>query len=161
MIFTVAAAMHNSSQSKPISKDLTILAFDYGMKKIGVALGNSITKSARPLGIIKNDTIAARFAGVAKFISEWNPDLLVVGLPINLNGQEQEASRLARKFANQLKGRFNLPVELIDERFSSIEAQEICHCGPDEDHYAAAVILERFFNPQYNHNLVSNAHKQE
>lgn len=155
----VVVVMHNNSNNS--SKPLTILAFDYGKKKIGVALGNSITKSARPLGIIHNDTVDARFEGVANYINEWNPDLLVVGLPITLGGQEQEASRLSRKFANQLHGRFNLPVELIDERYSSVEAQEICHCGPDEDHYAAAVILERFFKPEYNSKLVTDTKKED
>lgn len=126
--------------------ELTVLAFDFGLKKIGVALGNTFLKEAQPLEIIRTETKQARFEAIANLIQKWEPDVLVVGLPLTETGEEQFASGHARRFANQLHGRFNLPVELVDERGSSIEAQQRLSKNIDEDAVAAAIILERYFS---------------
>jgi len=123
----------------------TLLAFDVGVKKIGIAIGNTVTCCARPLEILQAPTRAARFARIAALIDEWQPERLVVGLPLTLSGDEQESSRYSRRFANQLHGRYGLPVALVDERGSSMEAQTIVGHAPD-DSVAAAIILQRYFD---------------
>jgi len=123
----------------------TLLAFDYGLKKIGIAIGNTVTCQARPLEILQAPTRTARFARIAALIGQWQPERLVVGLPLTLAGDEQESSRLARRFASQLHGRHGLPVELVDERGSSLEAQLTTGNAPD-DSLAAAIILQRYLD---------------
>lgn len=124
----------------------TLLAFDYGTKKIGVALGNTLTRHARPLLILTPTTRAERFARIQALLDEWQPERVVVGLPLTLDGQEQHASLRCRRFANQLRGRFGLPVELVDERGSSMEAQEILATHEADDAVAASVILQRYLD---------------
>ncbi|AIL32279.1 Holliday junction resolvase RuvX [Basilea psittacipulmonis] len=119
------------------------LCFDYGLKKVGVALGNDISKSARPLGIIYEEEKAKRFQKIECLIKEWQPDELVVGLPLTTEGDEQASSKLSRRFANQLQARFHLPVSLQDERGTSMQAQEIVK-NEDDDAVAASLILTRF-----------------
>jgi len=102
----------------------TVLAFDFGEKRIGVAVGDSLVGIAHPLLTIDAESNDARFAAIASLIDEWRPARLVVGLPAYLDGTEHELSRLARKFANRLHGRFNLPVALVDERLSSAQASQ-------------------------------------
>ncbi|UOD50194.1 Holliday junction resolvase RuvX [Orrella daihaiensis] len=123
----------------------TILAFDYGTKRLGVALGNVLIGSARPLEIIDSAEKVKRFARIEELIVQWQPDMLVVGLPLTESGGEQIATRQARRFANQLEGRYGLPVTLVDERGSSLAAQEIVGNAPD-DAAAAAIILQRYFD---------------
>lgn len=123
----------------------TILAFDYGTKRIGVALGNVLISNARPLEIIDTPEKTKRFARIEEIIVQWQPDTLVVGLPLTESGGEQLASSQARRFANQLNGRYGLPVTLVDERGSSMAAQEIVGNAPD-DAVAAAIILQRYFD---------------
>ncbi len=126
--------------------DGTVLAFDYGEKKIGVALGNFITRQARALTIVPNITVEGRFAAVAALIEEWAPVHLVVGMPVNPDGGEQPSMRLARRFGNQLNGRFNLPVTWIDERYSSRLA-EMAGARPGAlDAEAARIILQQYFD---------------
>lgn len=129
-----------------INTPQTILAFDYGLSKIGVALGNTLTLSARPLSILKSVTKEQRFKLVEDILQQWQPDLVVVGLPLTADGQEQNASRHARRFANQLHGRYNLQVELINEYGSSMEAQAILGNNNADDAVAAQVILQRYFD---------------
>jgi putative Holliday junction resolvase len=124
----------------------TLLAFDYGTKKIGVAIGNSLIRQARPLEILMPSTRAQRFAELARLIDQWRPDRLIVGLPLTSDGAEQYASMRCRRFANQLRGRFGAFVELVDERDSSIEAQELLSTNEADDAVAAAVILQRYFD---------------
>ncbi|ETF01015.1 Holliday junction resolvase [Advenella kashmirensis W13003] len=126
--------------------DETLLAFDAGMKKTGVALGNTLTRQARPLCIIREATRDARFARIAALVQEWQPERVVVGLPLTLSGDEQPASKFARRFANQLHGRFGLVVELVDERGSSLEAQALLGNNQEDDAVAAAVILQRYLD---------------
>lgn len=126
----------------------TLLAFDFGLRKIGVALGNTLTGQARPLCILTPVTREQRFAQVRRLLDEWGPHRLVVGLPLTLDGQEQPASRLCRRFAHQLHGRFGVAVELVDERGSSLEAQQILGTHDDDDAMAACVILQRYLDAQ-------------
>ena len=125
--------------------DETLLAFDYGAKKLGVALGNTLLKQARPLDLILEPTRAGRFSRIAALLATWQPERLVVGLALATDGSEQYASQHCRRFARQLEGRFGLPVVLVDERGSSVEAQKITGNAPD-DAVAAAIILQRYFD---------------
>ncbi|RZT08564.1 putative holliday junction resolvase [Duganella sp. CF402] len=122
----------------------TILAFDFGIKRIGVAIGNTMLLQAEPLKVIKSEDNATRFADIQKLLDEWTPARLVVGLPMHPDGNEHEMTARARRFANQLNGRFNLPVELVDERYSSavISAKR----GEVIDDRAAAIILQQYFD---------------
>lgn len=131
------------------------LAFDFGLKKIGVAVGDSLLRQARPLTILKSETKQQRFALIEAVLAEWQPDQVVVGLPLTLEGEEQEASQLVRRFANQLHGRYGVEVILVEEQNSSLEAQELLqqmkqwgtkqvrHFSGEDDALAAAVILQR------------------
>jgi putative Holliday junction resolvase len=123
----------------------TLLAFDYGAKKLGVALGNTLLRQARPLDLILEPTRDGRFARIAALLATWQPERLVVGLALATDGSEQYASQHCRRFARQLEGRFGLPVVLVDERGSSVEAQKITGNAPD-DAVAAAIILQRYFD---------------
>ncbi|WP_354682066.1 Holliday junction resolvase RuvX [Cupriavidus necator] len=131
---------------RELPRDGTVLAFDYGEKKIGVALGNFITREARALGILPNITVEGRFEAVAGLIREWNPVQLVVGMPVNPEGGEQPSMRLARRFGNQLNGRFNLPVEWVDERYSSRAASMAGARRGELDAEAARIILQQYFD---------------
>lgn len=134
--------------------DGTVLAFDFGTRRIGVALGESLLGQARPLTIIDAEANDARFAAIDRLIAEWRPDRLVVGLPLDLAGTEHEMSARCRRFARQLEGRFGLPVTLVDERLSSVEAeQRLAAAGRDWktrkktlDAEAAAIILQSYFD---------------
>lgn len=102
-----------------------ILAFDYGRKRIGVATGQPLTATTTPLDTVSVKHNKPDWEHISRLIEEWRPELLLVGLPMNMDGTEHEMSRAARRFANQLNGRYQIPVELVDERLSSIEAEEI------------------------------------
>lgn len=130
--------------------EATLLAFDYGEKRIGVALGNVLTKSARPLTVIQNRTRDYRFEAVAELLREWQPDLLIVGLPMHPDGTPHAMTQQARRFGNQLNGRFQLPVVWIDERYSSVDAEaQLRERGGDLsqlDAEAARVILQQYLD---------------
>ena len=102
----------------------TVLAFDYGMRHIGVAVGDTVTRMAHALGVVKGAGSAARMAGIESLVGEWRPERLVVGLPLGLDGTEHEMTVRARRFARQLAARLGLPVDLADERLSSAAAEE-------------------------------------
>ncbi|AGW91673.1 MULTISPECIES: Holliday junction resolvase RuvX [Cupriavidus] len=131
---------------RELPRDGTVLAFDYGEKKIGVALGNFITREARALTILPNITVEGRFEAVGELIREWNPVQLIVGMPVNPEGDEQPMMRLARRFGNQLNGRFNLPVEWVDERYSSRAASMAGARRGELDAEAARIILQQYFD---------------
>ncbi|MEM5427402.1 MULTISPECIES: Holliday junction resolvase RuvX [Cupriavidus] len=131
---------------RELPRDGTVLAFDYGEKKIGVALGNFITREARALTILPNITVEGRFEAVGALIHEWNPVQLIVGMPVNPDGDEQPMMRLARRFGNQLNGRFNLPVEWVDERYSSRAASMAGARRGELDAEAARIILQQYFD---------------
>ncbi|MFC3337727.1 Holliday junction resolvase RuvX [Paracandidimonas soli] len=124
----------------------TLLAFDYGVKRIGVAIGNTLTRQARPLRILSPVTREQRFAQLEALLREWQPERVIVGLPLTMDGEEQYASLRCRRFANQLHGRFGLKVELVDERGSSMEAQQMLGTNAADDAMAAAVILQRYLD---------------
>jgi len=129
----------------------TVLGLDFGVRCIGVALGNSLTNRARALTVIDTVIVDQRFAQLAELIAQWQPDGLVVGRPLNEDGSPTATTARAERFANQLRGRFGLPVLAVDERFSSREAQAIIASGPrrrageadGDDAVAAAVILQQ------------------
>jgi putative Holliday junction resolvase len=100
-----------------------VLAFDFGEKRIGVAVGDTTVRIAHPLTTIAAEDNATRFAAIAKLIDEWRPGRCLVGLPMHADGTEHDVSRLARRFAHRLEGRFHLPVALVDERLTSRAAE--------------------------------------
>jgi len=122
----------------------TIFAFDFGVKRIGVAMGNTLIRQATPVKVIAAIDNATRFAAIQTLLDEWQPTLLVVGLPMHPDGTPHDMTARARKFANQLHGRFNLRVELVDERYTSavISARR----GEVIDDRAAAIILQQYFD---------------
>ena len=129
----------------------TLLGFDFGVRRIGVAIGNTLTGDARPLKIIDAVPIERRFERIAALLAQWQPDRLVVGRPLGEDGTVNDTTRRADRFANQLHGRFGLPVERVDERFSSREAQAmIASAGgrrsEEDDGIAAAVILAQYLD---------------
>ena len=121
-----------------------VFGFDFGVKRIGIAMGNTLTGSAQPLEVIAAVDNATRFARIGALIDEWRPARLVVGEPRHPDGAEHDMTLRARRFANQLHGRFNLPVTLVDERYSSavIPAKR----GAVIDAQAAAIILQQYFD---------------
>jgi putative holliday junction resolvase len=102
----------------------TVLAFDFGTRRIGVAVGEMMLGSARPLTTISAEANDTRFAAIGKLIDEWRPARLVVGLPLSLDGESHDMTERCRRFARQLEGRFRLPVLLVDERLTSTAADE-------------------------------------
>lgn len=121
----------------------TLLAFDFGARRVGVACGNTLMRQAQPLRSIAAEG-DARFAQIKKLIAEWQPDALVVGVPFHPDGAAHAVTEQARRFARQLHGRFQLQVHEVDERYSSVEAERD---DPDDlDAASAAVILQQFFN---------------
>ena len=119
----------------------SFLAFDYGLKRTGVAVGTRMLRSATPQGTIRAEG-DARFAQVAERIREWQPDALVVGVPLHPDGAAHENTARALKFARQLRGRFGLPVFEVDERYSTTEA--LAGGAKDADAASACIILEQF-----------------
>lgn len=135
---------------------LTALCFDYGLRNIGVAYGQSLTGTAQPLEPLKAKDGTPNWDTIGQLLKEWKPSLLVVGLPYNMDGTESELSRRARKFGNRLHGRFGMQIELMDERLSSFsakqDAKEQGHNGDYKknpvDSFAAQIILEDWFRSQ-------------
>lgn len=119
----------------------TFLAFDFGLKRTGVATGNRLTRTATPRGSIAAEG-DARFSAIALKISEWQPDALVVGIPFHPDGASHDNTARARKFARQLRGRFGLQVFEVDERYSTTEA--LSQGAADADAASACIILEQF-----------------
>ena len=120
------------------------LAFDFGTKRIGVASGNSVTRTATVLTTLAQVGDDARFAAIGKLIAEWQPAALVVGVPRHPDGAPHDNTRRAERFARQLRGRFGLPVHEIDERYTTTEA--LAAGATDVDAASAALILEQYFN---------------
>ncbi len=102
----------------------TYLGFDYGLQRIGVAVGQSITGTSRPLVTVKCNNGAPDWDHISKLFEEWNPDALVVGVPVHMDGSEQEMTKNAKRFANRLEGRYNIKAHTVDERLSSRKAEE-------------------------------------
>ena len=131
----------------------TVLAFDFGEKRIGVATGETLLGSAHPLTVIHAESNDDRFAAIGKLIAEWQPERLVVGLPTHADGTPHEMTRLANKFGERLVRRFNLPVAYADERLTSLDAEaRLRETGrnsksakPLLDAVAAQLILQTWF----------------
>ena len=118
----------------------TILAFDFGEKRIGVAVGNTITKTAEALKIIQEKNQDEKFKAIEALIQEWQPQLLVVGLPTHPDGAEHEMTLKAKRFGNQLHGRFQKEVVWVDERYTPVSVQD------GNDALAAQLILQQYLD---------------
>jgi len=131
-----------------------VLAFDFGTRKIGVAVGNSIVRVAHPLTTIQGEANAVRFAAIGALVAEWAPGTLVVGWPLDGDGSEHDMTARAERFARQLEARFGLPVVRIDERFTTRAAATVLgeagvHGRAREaalDEVAAQLILQSWFD---------------
>ncbi|MEI8594764.1 Holliday junction resolvase RuvX [Photobacterium sp. Hal280] len=141
-----------------MSTSRTVLAFDYGTKSIGAAIGQELTGTASPLSALKANDGIPSWEAIEKLLKEWQPDLIVVGLPLDVYGKELESiTPRARKFANRLHGRFGCQVELHDERLSTVEARSDLFARGgyrslskgNVDSQSAVVILESWFEQQY------------
>jgi putative Holliday junction resolvase len=106
-----------------MNKPTTLLGFDFGMKRIGVAVGQTVTQSANPLGMVNAKQGMPDWVALTKFVKTWHPDALVVGIPLNMDGTEQPLTAAAQLFVERLKERFQLPVYGMDERLTSVEAK--------------------------------------
>lgn len=134
----------------------TLLAFDFGTRSIGVAIGQEITGTARPLTSLKAQDGVPDWQKVEKLLNEWQPALVIVGLPLNMDGTEQPLTARARKFAQRLHGRFGVKVDLHDERLSTVEARaDLFERGGfraldkgSVDAASAVIILESWFEQQ-------------
>jgi len=138
----------------------TLLGFDFGTRRIGVAVGNTLTGSARPLCIVACEPVADRWTAIAALVAGWQPQRLVVGRPRHPDGAPLPVTSRCERFARQLGGRFGLPVELVDENFSSVEARadraptqprglgpdRVRRAGEPVDAEAAAVILRQYLS---------------
>lgn len=134
-----------------------LLAFDFGLARIGVAVGQSITQTASPLETLKAQDGQPDWQQIEALLQRWQPDKVIVGEPLNMDGSDQAITQRARKFANRIHGRFGVPIEMFDERLSSVEARDaIFEFGGYKklqksqiDSIAAALILESWFNTEH------------
>jgi putative Holliday junction resolvase len=132
----------------------TLLGFDFGLKNIGVAVGQELTGTANGIAVIKARDGIPDWNDIKKVIEQWKPQLLIVGLPLNMDGTEQDMTAACRKFGNRLNGRFQLPVEWQDERLSTYEALEQLGIRDkmqskrrgDVDRISAQLILQSWLN---------------
>lgn len=134
-----------------MSKPTLFLAFDFGLKRIGVAFGNTLTKTTTGVGVIDSDEEKTRFAKIESLIREWQPEGLVVGVPRHPDGQANDMTARCERFARQLEGRFNLPCATVDERYTSAVI-ESCMGGESARNHkgkvdmgSACLILEQYF----------------
>ncbi|MGL4474115.1 MAG: Holliday junction resolvase RuvX [Shewanella sp.] len=135
----------------------TVLGFDFGTKSIGVAIGQQITGTARPLLSLKATDGIPNWEDIGKLIAEWQPDLVVVGLPLNMDGTEQEMTKRAQKFANRLNSRFGVKIHTQDERLTTADAKaRLFELGgykaltKDQiDAVSAVLIIESYFDSCY------------
>lgn len=124
--------------------DRVVLGFDFGARRIGVAIGNSVTCEARPLTTVNAGKVPARWDAVAALISEWDPAQLVVGIPRHPDGTPHEMTARCERFARQLEGRYRRPVAQVDERYTSAVSAR----ADDVDAAAAALILQQWFDEE-------------
>lgn len=135
----------------------TFLGFDYGLQRIGIAIGQSLTANASPLTTIACNNRQPDWNEVEAILNEWKPAALIVGLPTHMDGEAHEMTAAAKKFANRLHGRFGLPVHMVDERLSSQKAEDFLKQErqqgrkkrtqkADIDKLAAAIILQTWFD---------------
>ena len=127
-------------------KNQTLLCFDYGKKRIGIAVGQTITATATALEIIKTIKGKPDWNRIKNLIDEWHPDRLIVGNPLTLEGERQEMTDNAQHFSKQLGNRYKLPVEMMEEQLSSYEARRHLKSTRELDSVAAKLILESWLN---------------
>ncbi len=136
------------------AKARTLLGFDYGLKRIGVAVGQELTGTASALLTVRANDGKPDWDAISKLIGQWQPDEVVVGLPLNMDGSFHELSYRAQRFGNQLRGRYNLPAHFMDERLSSLDAERELKGksrkvqAADIDKVAAKIILESWLMAQ-------------
>ncbi|MCC6202007.1 MAG: Holliday junction resolvase RuvX [Gammaproteobacteria bacterium] len=135
-----------TSATRDRGRITTLLAFDFGERRIGVAVGQTISASARPLGVVTARAGKPDWTKLDRLIAEWAPDLLLVGLPRHLDGTEHELAARVTKFANRMRQRYRLPLQFVDERLTSYEATQRALPGEALDPYAAQVILESWLH---------------
>jgi putative Holliday junction resolvase len=129
----------------PIKKPMTILAFDYGTRRVGVAVGNTETRVSQALKTIAAANADVLFQELGNLVKEWQPDQIIVGLPTHPDGSEHEMTAKAKRFGNQLHGRFNLPVSWVDERYTSVVLEGDPQMHDNLDAHSAALILGQYF----------------
>ncbi len=122
-----------------------VLGFDYGTKRIGVAVGNSLTGSAQALDVIHNTRSDQTYQKIQELISEWQPSCLVVGLPLHPDGAEHTMTKRSRSFGQQLAKQFCKPIHFIDERYSSVLIEQDSQYQGAVDSHAAGLLIEQFF----------------
>lgn len=122
-----------------------VMGFDFGMSRIGVAVGQSITKTANPVIVLAARDGVPDWNAIGRLIAEWQPSILIVGLPLNMDGTESEMSVRAQRFARRLTGRFGIPSTTTDERLTTREAREYKDDGESVDSIAAKLIIESYF----------------
>ncbi len=135
----------------------TVIGFDFGKKYIGVAVGQEITGTASPLGSVKANNGIPHWDNLEKYLKEWQPDLIIIGLPLNMDGSEQQLTLDAKKFGNRVLGRFGIKVAFQDERLTTADAKEQLfarggykNLAKDNiDAESAKLIIESYFEQQY------------
>ena len=139
--------MNSASAPSRFTAPLSFLAFDFGTRRVGVATGNTLTRSAQPLRTIAAEG-EARFEVIGKLIEEWQPNALVVGVPFHPDGAPHDNTERARRFGRQLHGRFKLKVHEVDERYTTTQATTEAAAGGarDLDAASAAIILNQFLS---------------
>lgn len=145
-----------AKKNSPIGQR-TVIGFDFGKKYIGVAVGQEMTGSASPLGSIKANDGIPNWDSLANYLKEWQPDFIVVGLPLNMDGSEQQLTLDAKKFGQRIAGRFGLKVEFQDERLTTADAKEQLFSRggyknlkkDNIDAESARLIIESFFEQSY------------
>ncbi|ALO34157.1 Holliday junction resolvase [Colwellia sp. MT41] len=146
-----------STKTKAPIGQRTVIGFDFGKKYIGVAVGQEMTGSATPLGSIKATDGMPHWHNLAKYLTEWQPDVIVVGLPLNMDGSEQQLTLDAKKFGKRIQGRFGINVEFQDERLTTADAKEQLFARggfknlkkDNIDAESARLIIESYFAQQY------------
>lgn len=128
-----------------MSGPITVMAFDYGTRRVGVAVGNSVSRSGQALKTIGTPNIKELFQQIEGLLKEWGPNQLVVGLPMHPDGTAHEMTAKAKRFGNQLNGRFGLPVAWVDERYTSAVLEGKPEMRDNLDAQSAALILEQYF----------------
>lgn len=143
-----------SSATAMTNENRTFLGFDYGFKRIGVAVGQELTGTATALANVRATDGKPDWDAISKLIEQWQPDEVVVGLPLNMDGSSSELSQRAQRFGNQLHGRYNLRAHMMDERLSSLEAESELQGksgkkqAADIDKVAAKLILESWLRQE-------------
>ena len=128
-----------------MSEITTVMAFDYGTRRVGVAVGNSVSRSGQALKVIAAPNVDELFREIEGLLNEWGPNQLVVGLPMHPDGTAHEMTAKAKRFGNQLNGRFSLPVAWVDERYTSAVLEGKPEMQDNLDAQSAALILEQYF----------------